>query len=68
MCIGYHDCLVDGTILSGATALNLRLLESKLKVFVIKHNYCSPRQKELERATVIDSSLKKFLSKSAKSE
>ena len=62
MCVGYHDCLVDGTTLSGAASLNLRLLESKVKTFVIKHNYCSPHQKELERAKLLDNSLKKFLS------
>jgi len=62
MCVGFHDCLADGSTLSGATSLNLRLLESKAKVFMIKHNYCGPRQKELERVTVLDSALKKLLS------
>merc|ERR1711981_1448782 len=44
MCVAYHDCLSDGTTLSGATSLRLRLLESKMKVFLILHNYSKPQQ------------------------
>ena len=67
-CVGYHDCLADGTTLSGATSLCLRLLESKVKVFTIMHNYSQPRQKVIERVTMLDSKLKKFLTPIQKNE
>jgi len=61
MCVGYHDCLVDGKTLSGPTSLYLRLLEAKTKVFVIAHNYSSSRQSTLERVRSLDTKLKQFL-------
>ena len=64
LCVGYHDCLADGTTLSGATALNLKLLETKLKVFVILHNYSQPRQNTIDRVQMLDTKLKTFLSHS----
>ena len=61
MCVGYHDCLSDGTTLSGATSLRLRLLESKMKVFLIPHNYSQPRQNTIDRVRMLDTKLKLFL-------
>lgn len=61
MCVGYHDCLADGTTLSGATSLNLRLLESKMKVFLILHHYSQPRENTLDRVRMLDTKLKSFL-------
>jgi hypothetical protein len=61
MCVGYHDCLADGTTLSGATSLNLRLLESKMKVFLILHNYSQPCENTLDRVRMLDTKLKSFL-------
>ena len=64
LCVGYHDCLADGTTLNGATALNLKLLEAKLKVFVIMHNYSQPRQNTIDRVQMLDAKLKTFLTPS----
>ena len=61
MCVGYHDCLADGITFSGATSLYLRLLESKMKVFCILHNYSKPQQNTLDRVRMLDTKLKMFL-------
>jgi hypothetical protein len=60
--VGFHDCLVGGTELSGLTSLCVRLLESKdYKTLIIRHDDLKPQHKKIERVKILEQKLKTLL-------
>ena len=60
--IGFHDCLVGSTDLSGLTGLCVRLLTANnYKTLLIRHDEFKPHHKKIERVKILEQKLKDLL-------
>ena len=64
--VGYHDCLVGSSELSGLSALFVRLLEShQYKTLIIRHDDLKPQHKKIDRIKILEQKLRTLLAPSS---